>query len=326
MSAPVSPVDMQEMRLKMTVPVDWRRPNEGKSYDMYWSDSSQYGQLYPRPTEAEIASFYQVQDYYTHGNNVAPKSKQAKQPRFFAWLLRRLSWQIDKSVYISADWFHQHTSTQPQRILDLGCGDGALLVKMRDAGHTVFGIEPDPDARKVALAQGLNVVDGTGENLPEEIKSQKFDAVFMTHVLEHALHPIQVIENVFELLNDGGRFIIEVPNNAAQGLEEAGVLWHWLDVPRHLNFFTPESLRNMCKMAGFGIQATEFRGYTRQFDQEWREVEQKIYDRYIKYGVSPSELPERNSLRQSWQLLRKTYFANDETKYDSVRVIAVKDA
>lgn len=74
-------------------------------------------------------------------------------------------------------------SLTPLSLLDVGCGDGALLAAVAAAGKTeVVGIEPGPK-RALAMDKGLSVRDGTAEALPFTDKS--FDVVTFQYVTHH---------------------------------------------------------------------------------------------------------------------------------------------
>jgi SAM-dependent methyltransferase len=309
----------------MTVPLDWRRPEVRESYEMYWDDVSQFGMIHPRPAAEEVPAFYDVPEYYTRSEAASDRPYQVNhRHQFTVWLLCRLSWQVDDSVHIGADWFTQNHGPAKARILDVGCGSGEKMVTLAQAGHEVVGVEPDPIARQLALKRGLCVFEGTAEKMPAELEDGSFDAIIMTHVLEHCVEPVLAIENAVRLLKSGGHLTVETPNNAAMGSENAGTAWRWLDVPRHLNFFTPQSLRAVCELGGLTPVATEFRGYYRQFLPEWLHDEQYIWDKYKAHTNGNTAMPERNTEWRSWKLLLKTMFAPDDKKYDSVRVIARK--
>lgn len=94
-----------------------------------------------------------------------------------------------------------------ERILDLGCGDGALTVKLRDLGAKVVGV--DGSAEQIAAAQRLGldarVMDGQALTLPPA-----FDAVFSNAALHWMKKPDAVIAGVWNALRPGGRFVGEM--------------------------------------------------------------------------------------------------------------------
>jgi trans-aconitate methyltransferase len=92
-----------------------------------------------------------------------------------------------------------------ERILDLGCGDGALTEKIA-AVATVVAVDASADQIKAARARGLDahVVDGTRLSFANE-----FDAVFSNAALHWMRDPDAVIAGVWRALKPGGRFVAE---------------------------------------------------------------------------------------------------------------------
>jgi trans-aconitate methyltransferase len=94
-----------------------------------------------------------------------------------------------------------------ERILDLGAGDGALTVKLVDAGATVVAVDASPEMIAAAQARGLDahVVDGQRLAFGPE-----FDAVFSNAALHWMLDPAAVATGAFAALKPGGRFVGEM--------------------------------------------------------------------------------------------------------------------
>ena len=93
-----------------------------------------------------------------------------------------------------------------ERILDLGCGDGALTRKLHDKGCTVTGIDSSPDMIQAASSLGLSV---SLQSAYEIDFHEEFDAVFSNAVLHWLKDPDRVIRNVVRALRRGGRFVAE---------------------------------------------------------------------------------------------------------------------
>lgn len=207
--------------------------------------------------------------------------------------------------------------TQRKRICDFGCGNGSIMQILMEAGHDVVGIEVDPEAVAVTRSKGLRVYQSTFDTLPDQVKNLQFDICIISHVLEHCLEPVNVIKNVGSLLVPGGFIVCEVPNNQCKVARKKGPYWRWLDVPRHLNFFTPKSIVDVFIRAGFKVESLEFCGYTRMFSSERVLEEQQIED--FQQGKEIAEEIRWESQCSNWSLLLRTQFARDEDKYDSVR-------
>ena len=93
-----------------------------------------------------------------------------------------------------------------ERILDLGCGDGALTVDLVAAGATVVGVDASADMVAAAQKRGLDAhrVDGEALNFGPE-----FDAVFSNAALHWMPDADAVASGVFAALKPDGRFVAE---------------------------------------------------------------------------------------------------------------------
>src|ERR1700754_3940218 len=93
-----------------------------------------------------------------------------------------------------------------ERILDLGCGDGALTEKLVQAGASVLGADNSETLLGAARARGLDVRFIDGEKLAFEAE---FDAVFSNAALHWMTRAEDVVKGVARALKQGGRFVAE---------------------------------------------------------------------------------------------------------------------
>lgn len=303
----------------LVVPCDWRRPERSSPYRLQRCPGCGFRQIVPRPAREEIASFYQIDNYYTHSEQLRQTAGENR--RLLDRLRMRLAWSCDRGVELDDAWFRSRLAAGGT-ICDLGCGSGALLARLAQIGFDVTGVEPDPNALAVASRRIPKVFPGTAEDLPSELQAQRFDCLVMSHVLEHTLDPRRAVENAAGLLNAGGLLVIETPNNEAEGLRRSAMLWPWLDVPRHLNFFTGSSLRRLCEAVGLRVEGLEYRGYARQFGERWINRERSIRDIFLEKGDAQTALPSARRFANAWKLLAATAWAPPPRKYDSVRILA----
>jgi SAM-dependent methyltransferase len=108
-----------------------------------------------------------------------------------------------------------------ERILDLGCGDGALTRKLEDMGCELVGIDSSPELVQAALALGLDV---TVQNASEMDFHEEFDAVFSNAVLHWIRDADRLIQRVFEALRPGGRFVAECGGHKCIGTIQAALV------------------------------------------------------------------------------------------------------
>ncbi len=94
-----------------------------------------------------------------------------------------------------------------ERVLDLGCGDGALTVSLTAAGAVVTGVELDPSMTAAARGRGLTVVE-------RSMTALEFDGTFNAVFSNAALHWVRdqpaVVAGVHRALVPGGRFVAEM--------------------------------------------------------------------------------------------------------------------
>ena len=122
---------------------------------------------------------------------------------------------------------------------------------MRTLGWEAEGLEPDPAAAERSRAHGVPVTMAALED--ESFTPESFDALTMSHVIEHVHDPGAALETCRRLLRPGGTLWLATPNLAGMGHTFFGRDWLGLDPPRHLVLFTRESLVGAVERAGFAI-------------------------------------------------------------------------
>lgn len=93
-----------------------------------------------------------------------------------------------------------------ERILDLGCGDGALTAKLAQAGAEVVGVDTSHALLEAARGRGLDARWMDGQSLSFE---REFDAVFSNAALHWMTRASDVVDGVARALVPGGRFVAE---------------------------------------------------------------------------------------------------------------------
>ena len=99
------------------------------------------------------------------------------------------------------------TVPAPARVLDLGCGDGALTSELCARGYDVLGVDSSPEMVRAARARGLSAEVADGHALPFD---SEFDAVFSNAALHWLLRPDDAIASVHRALRPGGQFVAEL--------------------------------------------------------------------------------------------------------------------
>jgi SAM-dependent methyltransferase len=147
-------------------------------------------------------------------------------------------------------------------VLEVGCGLAANLEIFR-ADNTVVGVEGLGDAVAQARLRGLDVRQG---DLATELnlRSGSVDWVLCLDVLEHMVKPMKLMEEIYRVLREEGRIILNVPNHFDLTGRLKILAGHNLDVHNffpesdewnnpHVRFFTHNGITRLVKEVGFKI-------------------------------------------------------------------------
>lgn len=165
---------------------------------------------------------------------------------------------IEQGRYISARMVQRVVETigipDDRLWLDVGFGNGSLLMTAKEFGFDVFGV----DLRKKNVEDiqqfGIPAYHGTLETARSEVVfTSKPSVISMADVVEHEPFPIDSLRAARALIDDGGMLLISMPNASAP-------LWHywnatnqnpyWIEI-EHYHNFTRERLYDLLKQTGF---------------------------------------------------------------------------
>lgn len=161
------------------------------------------------------------------------------------------------------------TKTTPLRLMDIGCGTGALLDRAKKLGFDVEGIEICEQLSKDTSKQvGCTVHNNFLAHLP--FPEESFDVITMYDLIEHLQDPVSDVKIVYNLLKTGGILFILCPNDNAliRKLSKLAycLSFHYFNKPMqilyyqdHLSYFTRKSLIGLLKNFGFEIVFLETR-------------------------------------------------------------------
>jgi len=138
------------------------------------------------------------------------------------------------------------------KLLDVGCGGGRFLHRMRKRGWEVEGTDFDPKCAANTAAR-YGVKTHVGELVVLALPAASFDAITMSHAVEHLFDPRATITECLRLLKPGGLLVLVTPNIASTAASEMGRFWRGWEPPRHLHLFSVASLTNLVQGRGFEI-------------------------------------------------------------------------
>jgi len=98
------------------------------------------------------------------------------------------------------------------RVLDVGCGDGALMAALRDDRQCdARGLEIDPVNVATAVSRGLSVIQGDADRDLADYPDASFDYAILSQTLQTTMYPHHVLDH---LLRIGERAFVSFPNFA----------------------------------------------------------------------------------------------------------------
>ncbi|HEX8962475.1 MAG TPA: methionine biosynthesis protein MetW [Rhodocyclaceae bacterium] len=148
-----------------------------------------------------------------------------------------------------------------ESVLDLGCGDGALLKLLeRERGARCWGVELDPENVLAAVANGVNVIQGNLEGGLAGFEDCAFDHVVLSRTLQTVRHTVGILE---EMLRVGREAVVSFPNFAYWKNRMAVMAgrmpvsedlpYQWFNTP-NVRFFTIADFDALCEQMGIVVR------------------------------------------------------------------------
>jgi len=139
-------------------------------------------------------------------------------------------------------------------ILDIGCSRGYLLKQISNRIRKGVGVDISKEVVELAKKENkkgnIQFFSYDGNDL--SLLQNKFDKILLIDVLEHVFEPDKMLENIFNLLNDNGQLVIEVPFT--------GFLSELITKPYHeghLRYFDPGYLKQYLEKFKFKVMRIE---------------------------------------------------------------------
>ncbi len=148
------------------------------------------------------------------------------------------------------------------RALDVGCGDGELMVALRNKGVDARGLEIDAANVTAAIARGQSVVQGDANRDLADYPDDAFDYAILSQTLQTTERPDRVVD---ELLRIAPRAFVSFPNFAHWRIRLA-LLWGgrmpvtrllpvaWYETP-NIHHVTVSDFRDLLESKGISVEA-----------------------------------------------------------------------
>jgi len=138
------------------------------------------------------------------------------------------------------------------KLLDVGCGNGRFLTRMRELGWNTHGVEFNEFAVSVCRKSELNVHHG--DIFSANLEGSSFDIINVSHVIEHVPNPKEFFIELSRILKIDGKLMIKTPNGNALGRSLFNTNWFPNEVPRHLYQFSESNIKELAKLCSLDIE------------------------------------------------------------------------
>jgi 2-polyprenyl-3-methyl-5-hydroxy-6-metoxy-1,4-benzoquinol methylase len=243
--------------------VDWLY-GVPRTWGTRWCSRCQLAWLDPQPVPADVPRLYSR--YCTHDAGQLNTWIGRLQEAATECALKRLGYPVKCSGEIlprllsTLPSFRRYAtlsvlglpSSETGSLLDVGCGNGQFISRMRSFGWTVSGIDPDPAAVALGSKQGLHIRTGMVADLPE---TERYDVITLSHVVEHVSDPVTLLRECAKRLQPNGRLILATPNINSLGHSWFERFWRGLEVPRHFIIFSPAAFHTCVARAGLVVES-----------------------------------------------------------------------
>jgi 2-polyprenyl-3-methyl-5-hydroxy-6-metoxy-1,4-benzoquinol methylase len=207
-------------------------------YSIYRCKECGFGRTDPVLKKKDIGEFYK-EHYPLSSLKIKDVKNSGKMlPRFLVWVM-------------GVDNVAHGYITKGKDVLDVGSGSGTSLLQIKNKGANAYGVEPDPNAQKLAKRLKLNVHKGFITDNP--FPKREFDYLTASQVLEHEPDPLKFLISARKKLRKNGRIILSFPN--FDSIYRKIFVKNWLNwhVPYHINFFTKKSIEKLAKKANLRL-------------------------------------------------------------------------
>ncbi len=217
------------------------------------SKSCQFVWLSPAPLESELWKAY-VQ-YHTH-----TRKRESRIFRLVEGLINRLVRLVFLPLWLASGLYQDTRRMRllmlgdltPGKLLDVGCGGGRYLNRMQRLGWQAEGVDFDEQATRRAREQ-YGVKTYTGDLCALHLSDNHYDAITMSHTIEHLVHPQATLQECWRILKPGGRLVLVTPNVESNAANLFGVFWRGWEPPRHLQLFSADTLSQLAQRSGFKV-------------------------------------------------------------------------
>ncbi len=242
-------------------------------------------------------------------------------PGFIGLKDRRLEGWFDAATGQLASGVHVPAS---HTVIDVGCGDGALIQFCAQQGAEVVFIDRD-EARlartntRIEASPARAKLGIRSDCAPIPVADNSGDLVICTEVLEHVPDPEAFLSELVRVAKSGGQLLVTVPDSRSEQFVGATAPSAYFEEPNHIRIFSSEQFRELLLGAGLEIESHQYMGcfWSVYWPLSWLTCEpgaglpvdnpHPIIDHWIRLWEAVQDHPQGHKIRTALnQLLPKS--------------------
>lgn len=202
-----------------------------------------------------------LEDYYDNNTYYSFASKNEKSGIAVAVKKKIKALLLGKRIYryLKREWLGNteiilkeikeiDEADKKQKVLDIGCGSGNFLNRLRGIGYkNLMGIDPFLD-RDMETDNGVVI-----KKLSIDKVEDRWDQIWMIHSFEHMINPLETLIAVRKKMAPDGVLIMELPLCDSYEYKKYGRYWTGCDAPVHIVMYTKKGLEFLFTKAGLKI-------------------------------------------------------------------------
>lgn len=195
----------------------------------------------------DISKYYSNDFYYSmNTDSKSIKNRLLREELKYEIFGKSLVGKITRFLY-PIDYQHYRLVGVEGKILDVGCGDGAILNRLASLGYKYLrGIDPFIE-KDITYSNGVKIYKTEITNYKSH---EKYDMIVFNHALEHVDNPFEVLNTASYLLNESGKIVIKIPFFSKYYWNKYGTNLFTLDPPRHYFIHTYKSMIILLQQIG----------------------------------------------------------------------------
>jgi len=151
------------------------------------------------------------------------------------------------------DWMRDYGLSLQSSILDVGCGNGRLLLKLaREGFSNLLGVDPYITS-SIDYGNGVKIIKGGADAL-----GRQFDFVMLHHAFEHMPDPVKALTGLRTIVRDTGALLLRIPVASCYARRKYGIYWAGWDAPRHLFLHTVPSMSLLARKCRFAVERVTY--------------------------------------------------------------------